>query len=58
MQSLNFPCKLFVCAEPPKTIALKNMDWPPNSRQDWLMTHADPSIMFSFHFSFNSLGIL
>ena len=34
------------------------LDWPPNSGQDWLMTHADPSIMFSFHFSYTSLGVL
>ena len=37
---------------------LKRLDWTPNSGQDWLMTHADPSIMFSFHFSYTSLGVL
>ena len=34
------------------------LDWTLILGQDWLMTHADPSIRFSFHSSYTSLGAL
>ena len=37
---------------------ISRMDWTLILGQDWLMTHADPSIRFSFHSSYTSLGAL